>query len=116
MDPEDRLDPRQERIGRNEALFREVNERLKGLNEAFDPFVDNAEFLCECGDPQCMERISLSLADYERIRQDPTAFVLRPGHHAPDVEAVMEEGAGWVAVRKRPGAPADFAVHEDPRT
>ncbi len=110
----DHLDARQERIGRNEALFRDVNERLKGLNEAFDPFVEEAEFVCECGDVRCIERISLPLTDYERIRADPTAFVMRAGHEERDVEYV-ERGGAWVVVRKRPRAPAELAAREDPR-
>jgi hypothetical protein len=36
-------------------------------------------FLCECGRPNCRERVDLSLADYEEIRGDGKR-VLAPGH------------------------------------
>ena len=41
---------RAERIGLNEALFREVNERVKGINDGFGGRLEEAEFVCECGD------------------------------------------------------------------
>jgi hypothetical protein len=51
------LDPREARIARNEALFREVNERVKEISDASEGRVD---FLCECGDDQCTASISLT--------------------------------------------------------
>jgi hypothetical protein len=45
------------RTARNESLFREVNERVKALNEAFDALSRNAEWICECGNTVCLEPI-----------------------------------------------------------
>jgi hypothetical protein len=110
------VNERQERIGRNEALFRDVNERLEQLNEAFSVVTDRAEFVCECGDAGCAQRIVMTLADYEGIRADSALFVIVPGHEAPDVEDVVDRRGGYDIVRKRPGSPAALAAREHPRT
>ena len=50
------MDDRATRIGKNEALFREVNERIRELTSD----ERDAEFLCECGDPSCTKPIPLT--------------------------------------------------------
>jgi hypothetical protein len=61
------MDERERRLGLNEALFREVNERLQGLNEAFGAVTNRIELVCECADPGCAERITLTLKEYEDL-------------------------------------------------
>ena len=109
------MDDRAERIGRNEVLFREINERLENVNAAFTALSKHAEFVCECGDAACLERISVPLAEYERLRHDPTQFALVRGHEDVDVESVVHSAGGYVVVRKHPGGPAELAASEDPR-
>jgi hypothetical protein len=111
----DSLDERQRRRAANEAVFREINERLEAVNEAFGSLTDTFEVLCECGDARCAQRLPIPPTEYERIRSDPTHFVLAPGHSAPDVEAVITQGPTWLVVQKRPGAPARAAEATDPR-
>jgi hypothetical protein len=107
---------RDARIGRNEVLFREINERLEGLQEAFDSLAERADFVCECGDVACSEQITMPLAEYERLRSNPTWFAVKPGHEAPDVEDVVEKRQGYDVVRKHDGAAAEIAREEDPRS
>lgn len=111
------MDERERRIGQNEALFRQVNERLRDLNEAFGAVTNRIELICECADRSCAERISLSLAEYENLRATAEWFVVAPGHVVPtDVESVVRRGKGWEIVRKRAGAPAELAKATDPRS
>jgi hypothetical protein len=110
------MDERQRRIGENEVLYRAVNERIEGLNEAFGRVTDSMVVVCECGNGACAEQIELDIPTYERIRSDPTQFVVKPGHEEPDVEAVIERTATYHVVRKRPGGPAELAASEDPRS
>jgi hypothetical protein len=107
---------RDARIGRNEVLFREINERLEGLQEAFDSLAERADFVCECGDVACTEQITMSLGEYERLRSNPTWFAVKPGHETPDVEDVVEKRQGYDIVRKHEGVPANIARAEDPRS
>jgi hypothetical protein len=104
---------REERIGRNEALFREVNERIERVTETLQ--VETLTILCECGDPSCLEHIQVSLPDYERVRADPTLFFIRAGHEDFDVEDVVEEHEDYHVVRKKDGSAAAQAVKLDPR-
>lgn len=91
----------EDRIALNEALFREVNERMKNvLAPSADERID---FLCECGDEQCFELITLTRWQYEDLRRDPLLFIVVYGHAAPDVERVVAVGNGYQIVRKHPG-------------
>ena len=100
---------RERRIGANEVLYREVNERVRDLNAEFGLTDEAVEFVCECGDANCMERIRMTVAEYAHVRSDPATFATRPGHVFPDVEYVVEEHAEYVILRKREGGPADLA-------
>jgi hypothetical protein len=110
------MDERATRIGRNEVLFREINERLSELQESFDVFSERGDFVCECGDVSCSEQITMSLGEYEQLRTDPELFGVKPGHEIPDVESVVEKRPGYDVVRKTKGAPAALARAEDPRS
>lgn len=111
------MDDRERRLGLNEALFREVNERLDELAETFggDDGVRH-DFICECGDPSCAERISLTLDEYNRVRADPTQFAIRPGHRAGDIERVVFENERYAVVRKHDDDAAELAAETDPRS
>jgi hypothetical protein len=110
---EGRADARKEQIARNEALFREVNERVREVSESGP--TDRTEFLCECGDSECTESISLTFAEYEQLRADPLLFGVKPGHTIPDVEEVVAENERFQTVRKHENA-GDIARATDPRS
>jgi hypothetical protein len=104
------VDEQARRVGRNEAVFREVNEQIESLNRGLADISDgNMHIVCECGDLLCSEQIVVSIADYERIRAEPTLFFVRPGHDRPDVEVVVEENDRFSVVRKNEGGPAAVA-------
>jgi hypothetical protein len=109
---------REERLARNEAIFREINERTRSLQERFgpeDPTTAYEEFLCECGDQLCVERVKLTVREYESVRLEPTQFVLRPGHAVPRVERIVWENDRYVVVVKLDDA-AEVAQNLDPRS
>jgi hypothetical protein len=92
---------REKRTATNEALFREVNERLE---ERVQVLVgDHAPFavLCECSDCECTERIMLTAAEYEETHSDSAQFIVVEGHVAGDVEDVVARKDRFVVVRKR---------------
>jgi hypothetical protein len=87
------------RIAKTEALFREVNERVAERAAEFD--ADDAEFVCECGDPACTHRIPASLDEYEQVRAEGDLFLVAEGHEeAPDVERVVAREGRFNVVRK----------------
>jgi hypothetical protein len=106
---------RERRIGANEAIFREVNERVEEINRTFSTLTESMEIMCECADVRCAEMISIPVSEYERIRSDSTLFAVVPGHEAADVEDVVEQQSGFDIVRKHPGEPTAIAEATDPR-
>jgi hypothetical protein len=106
-------DASQERIARNEALFREVNERIRDVAGRFG--ADEYEFVCECANPDCVARIPVELVEYERIRADGRRFLVVRSHEVPAVERVVAEGDRFVVVEKIDEA-AEIADDLDPRS
>ena len=109
------LDERGRRVGHNEALFREINERLRELNESFSAFSGVLEVVCECGDVECIEMLTLTPAEYERIRSTPTWFAVIPGHEITEVETVIARHAAYDVVEKHLGSAIEEVVARDPR-
>jgi hypothetical protein len=107
-------DPRVERIGRNEARFRGINERLEqGLRQVpHNP--ELLEFVCECGSRDCQAHIRLSFAEYEEVRRDSRHFAVVPGHVAPDTERVVASADRFEVVEKF-GAAVPLADATDQR-
>ena len=88
-----------ERIGANEALFREVNERIDQLHDELGG-ASSFEIVCECGDSACIERFVITNADYQELRRDVHRFAVVPGHERPDVEQVVESRRAYLVVVK----------------
>ena len=109
------MSERERRIGRNEALFREVNERLKNLNTGFSGLSGVMEVVCECGDLGCAEQLTMPAARYEDVRSDSTWFVIVPGHQVTDVELIVARHPGYDVVQKRASDAALVAEETDPR-
>ena len=107
---------REERIGLNEAVFREVNERIEALAETFDLGSQPLDLICECGDASCVERIQMTHPEYEQLRSNPHHFAIAPGHDIPDVETVVARHEGYEVVSKDEGEPQEVAERTDPRT
>ena len=91
------------RTARNESLFRTVNERVNELNGAFDALAKDAEWICECGNTECLEPIQMTHEEYEAVRaRGGDCFFVRPdeAHVAQDVEAIVERHERYWLVQK----------------
>jgi hypothetical protein len=102
-----------ERRALNEALFRDVNERIAESAERFD--ADKTEFVCECADPNCTERVPATLAEYQDVRKKPTTFLLAPGHVEPDIEQVVSDRGRFHVVEKTQEVVRRAVIRLDPR-
>ena len=117
-----RVESRPSRLAKNEALFRDVNERITEISQTLA--VDLAHqpklidgLVCECSDPLCTEQVGpLTVPEYEAVRDDPRRFIIAPNHHAADVESVIEKHSSYWIVEKDEGVPADVATELDPRS
>jgi hypothetical protein len=84
------------RAAHNQALIREVNERIEQVaKDAAHP-----EFLCECADANCVEMIELSITEYASIRSSPVRFPVKLGHDYPEFERVVEEREHYAIFEK----------------
>lgn len=110
------LAERFERQARNEALFREVNERIAQLGERAEAWSPDGtvEFLCECGEEGgCGQRVRVPMKVYEQVRSQDDRFLVRPGHETPEIERAVEWTEAYVVVDKVPAA--EPYVEDDPR-
>jgi hypothetical protein len=105
----------EERIARNDATFREANERIartadeQGIHEI-------VPFICECADERCSEILQLSLEEYESVRADGTLFLNAPGHQraARGAARVVSQNDRYFVVAKT-GHAGEVARALDPR-
>lgn len=104
----------EERLARNEALFREVNESIEQVAAGFGGSNHQYRFVCECSDIECREQVALTLAEYEWVRADPARFVLAPGHELHPIETVVDREPDHVIVEKQ-GLAGRIATRLDPR-
>lgn len=109
------IEAHKKRVVENEILFRDVNERLKDVSEGFGVVLPEFDIVCECGQAACTERISLTFAEYEGLREDGRHFAVRRGHEALDIETVVEDRGGYLVVKKDAGRAAELAKEHDPR-
>jgi hypothetical protein len=92
-----------------------VNERIESLSDAFSVEMPIGDFVCECADESCSERIGVTLAEYEGVRADGNRFLVAPAetHYFAEVERLVEmrerfwivekfEHGGRVAMRLNP--------------
>jgi hypothetical protein len=100
------MDARQERSAKNEALLREVNDRIREVGERLQvlPDGDTLDFRCECGRLDCESYVSMTATEYQRVRSDNDRFAVVPGHEDHEIERVMEQTERYAVVDKRPKA------------
>lgn len=85
---------------RKRLLLREVNERIRDVST--DSCAQHeCEFLCECGDPDCLEPVSLSLAEYGEVRANPSDFLTAPEHRGGAGADVVARYDRFTVVRLR---------------
>lgn len=104
-----------ERVARNQAIFREANEGIESASTEYG-VSGVIPFICECADPTCTAILRVDLAEYERVRAEPTRFVNALGHYrsAEGFAKVVEERDGYEIVEKL-GEAGEIASDLDPR-
>jgi hypothetical protein len=107
-------DERVRRIGLNEAVFREVNERIEDLAATFG-LDQTLDLICECGNASCTNRIAMDHRQYEELRSDSTTFAVVCGHEIPDVEEIIARHGSFFVVRKVAGDAREVAETTDRR-
>ena len=93
---------REERIARNNQIFRDANEKIRAAAHEYDAPLERIPFLCECPVPDCRELVPLTLPEYERIRADSSHFLTATGHEEAEkpLGKVVSREQGYVIVEK----------------
>jgi hypothetical protein len=111
--------PQEERRGKNEALFREVNESVAEVAMHFlgdgESQTEPIGFICECGRADCAEPITMTVDEYEAIRTEPIHFAVAPAHERLEIESVVERHPSYFVVEKRDEEAQEAARKTDPR-
>ena len=102
------MSEREKRAAANEALFREMNERVEERVGASGDDTSTFTIICECADLDCSEHVTLTPAEYEAAHADPAQFTIVPGHAAVEVEEIVTRNDRFEVVRKR-GLAGDIA-------
>jgi protein-disulfide isomerase len=108
------LEDRQRTGATNQALIRDVNERVVQLAPNAANLDEPVDFLCECFDRDCIETMSLTLAEYDEIRASPVRFPVKPGHELLEIERVVETNERYTVVEKF-GEGGELAAARHPR-
>ena len=113
MDP---MVDKQARGARTQSLFRDVNERVREINHTFSFIVPQGDWICECADQACAERLALTHDEYEEVRSNPRRFLVAPAdpHFFADIEGIHERRERYWIVEKY-GIAGDLAAKVDPR-
>ena len=101
-------DRRARRLAENEALAREVNERVGEVAAGWYAEDEQLEFMCECSLPDCTDRVRLRMAEYSHVRSSPHWFAMVPEHLLPEIEREVERIGDYVVAEKI-GAGRDVA-------
>src|SRR5438067_4459894 len=88
-----------ERSAKNEARFREANERIEASAVQLAPSGEASPYLCECDEERCTTIIRLTLAEYEAVRSKPRQFFIAPGHQSA-ADRVLEEHELYTLIEK----------------
>jgi hypothetical protein len=100
-------------MARTESAFREVNEAIATTAARFD--AEETDFVCECADTSCAERLTAPLDSYEEVRSKPTRFLLAPGHDEPEIERIVEQNRDYHVVEKFGSVVTTIVQQLDPR-
>jgi hypothetical protein len=94
---------RDERLAGNEALFREVNERVAEVATRYEveTLTQAVDFTCDCGRIDCSETMMMTIVEYEAIRARSTHFGVVPQHEQPEIESVIERHPSYYRTGSR---------------
>ena len=104
-----------DRDARNQALFREVNEKIQQLPEGLGAD-EHDRLICECANTDCMKPIELTRAEYERVRGDASRFIVALNHQNPQTESVVEQNERFAVVQTYAGASSRIAREPERRS
>jgi hypothetical protein len=95
------MDARDERVSRNEAMYREVNREIERASKhSGQQPQDRFEVICECGQDGCSATVELTAGEYDDSHSQRDRFVVVPGHEDERIEHVVKRTERYLVVDK----------------
>ncbi len=87
-----------------ELANRQLNQHTESVLSSHTPpeEQDNfkIDFECECSDPDCSQKVNMTLAEYDGLHRSRATFVLAKGHEEPKVDQVRKRLVRFTVVEK----------------
>ena len=109
------MDRRAERLAKNEAHHRELNEQIEDSYESH-PADWHMDVVCECAMEDCDVFLKVTKTEYEDVRSDARQFLMFAEHFDSDVDVLVAEHDLFIVAAKREVEPAEIARQTDPRS
>jgi hypothetical protein len=107
------VNAREERIARNEAMYRTVNRELEyAAQQLGDESDAELQIICECGRPECTATLTMTIAAYDDVHRQRDRFAIAPGHENHALEGVVKRTDQYVVVDKYGAAEAVAEAEE----
>src|SRR5215218_576175 len=92
----------QERIAKNNTIFRDANEHIRAKAEEYQSDIERIPFLCECPREDCTELVPLTTSEYSEVRSNDSHFFMVPDHADAErpLGTVVQREDGYVIVEK----------------
>lgn len=82
-----------ERTRAYQFIFRDVNQRIAHISHVQEETASN--FLCECGQEECISMIRIELVEYDAVRRTSGFFIAAPGHAVKGLDRLVEVRHGF---------------------
>lgn len=90
----------EKRLILNEATQRADNDKARRNLLNILESSDVINFICECSNESCDERIALTNRQFIDLHQSPKEFVIKPDHETVAIENVVVKTPDYFIVRK----------------
>lgn len=84
------------KILNEERLDKVVESRRSGRTSEHSEMI----FTCECDDPKCVEKVTMSTEEYKHVHNKTKYFIVVPRHVQFDIEEVVERFNNYCLVAK----------------
>ena len=77
---------RERRLALNEAVARDVNERVESVASGWHDPEEQIQLICECSNESCSERIHVTSVEYHEVREHEDRFMVIDAHVNEEIE------------------------------
>jgi hypothetical protein len=97
----------------NQLIFRQTNEQIREVVDAFGQVLPVVPLVCECSDPACRRLLAVPIAVYGSVRETPTRFLHALDHVDDGTRGAVAGVFDGFAVVEKQGAAAEVVAPDD---